>query len=576
MWKDWTKQKAETKKVDSASEVQPKLDKLLTEISSQDYYQKSWSKLKASLDSASDTQLLALTPAQLQSWKNTIEAQNKLIGKTNEYTAFEKAWTDWSTAEKPTKKVAAAFRTMFDKYATLVNLLPDSVSTKEVSSITSVADLRDYFDNNALLRAANLFHIFGRHVILDVDTNGNMVAHLLSDKVDFGTRGDSFNHTAGDIYYIEDVDRLNENGFRNAKGNYIIFGSKVKVEIKNNVVYANGTKLDKITPSQVITHDDFIDISAEFKKLSQKSKDLMSEKTSANVTVDFKDNNNEIIDVSNASSHTGFVYATLNGKKLDRSGTFEIKGLNRTNAPVLIINVTGSNIHFQPNMKIDGQGSGESHSYPNKVLWNFGDAKTVSINSGNLMGSVLAPNATFTTNVNVDGNIIADTIKGAGGETHRWDLHAFDQHGKNSTNPTKKSPVPNLPEFPNWLEIASAPKGKALPTKVTSLDARAPWCFFGKSKLPDFWPFTLDALAPQPKKTPGFKKPTPGPKDKTPQPPTSPVKPKLPPASPTTPSQPQTPTPDVVQGFVKPKSEKISGIKYVAHQTKMPLFYPKR
>lgn len=532
--------------------------------------------MKASLDSASDTQLLALTPAQLQSWKNTIEAQNKLIGKTNEYTAFEKAWTDWSTAEKPTKKVAAAFRTMFDKYATLVNLLPDSVSTKEVSSITSVADLRDYFDNNALLRAANLFHIFGRHVILDVDTNGNMVAHLLSDKVDFGTRGDSFNHTAGDIYYIEDVDRLNENGFRNAKCNYIIFGSKVKVEIKNNVVYANGTKLDKITPSQVITHDDFIDISAEFKKLSQKSKDLMSEKTSANVTVDFKDNNNEIVDVSNASSHTGFVYATLNGKKLDRSGTFEIKGLNRTNAPVLIINVTGSNIHFQPNMKIDGQGSGESHSYPNKVLWNFGDAKTVSINSGNLMGSVLAPNATFTTNVNVDGNIIADTIKGAGGETHRWDLHAFDQHGKNSTNPTKKSPVPNLPEFPNWLEIASAPKGKALPTKVTSLDARAPWCFFGKSKLPDFWPFTLDALAPQPKKTPGFKKPTPGPKDKTPQPPTSPVKPKLPPASPTTPSQPQTPTPDVVQGFVKPKSEKISGIKYVAHQTKMPLFYPKR
>ena len=105
-------------------------------------------------------------------------------------------------------------------------------------------------------------------VILDVDTNGNMVAHLLSDKVDFGTRGDSFNHTAGDIYYIEDVDRLNENGFRNAKCNYIIFGSKVKVEIKNNVVYANGTKLDKITPSQVITHDDFIDISAEFKKLS--------------------------------------------------------------------------------------------------------------------------------------------------------------------------------------------------------------------------------------------------------------------------------------------------------------------
>lgn len=56
-WKDWAKQKAETKKVDSAS----------------------------------DTQLLALTPAQLQSWKNTIEAQNKLISKTNEYTAFEKA-----------------------------------------------------------------------------------------------------------------------------------------------------------------------------------------------------------------------------------------------------------------------------------------------------------------------------------------------------------------------------------------------------------------------------------------------------------------------------------------------------
>lgn len=581
-------------KTNDSQEVQSKFGELVSKIASQNYYQKSWSELKTKLDSANDTQLLSLTPVQLQSWKALIENYNKsgnhVADWEKEYTSFETAWKNWAKAEKPNKDVANAFRTMFDKYVDLVNLLPDAEG-KQNSTIKSVADLRDYFDANALLRAANLFHLFGRNVVLSTDTNGNIATQLLTDKVDFGARGESFNHTGGDVYYIENTDQLMGNGFRNPNGNYIIFGSGIKLEITNGVVYANGIKLDHVKPNQVVKIDNFINILDELDKLSKKSKELMNQKTSENVTVDFTDNNNEVIDVSRASSKNGFVYANVNGSDLNKGGTFKIKGLYKENSPALIINVIGSDIQFSPNMTIEGSdgnsfGSGEDHKYPNKVLWNFVDAKNISINS-NLMGSVLAPHANFMARTNVDGNIIADTINVTGGETHRWDLHAF--YGKNPDDDSKRNPttgsgstgnksiqVPDLPKPVNGkVEVSEVPKNLVLPSfnPGTPLAVSVPLFLFSKKiqvQVPEFSPFVLAVTAPQPEVPDKSDKPdnpgspdkpdkpgnpdkpdkpdkpdTPGNPDKPDKSNTPPTKPEVP-AQPITPEIPQQPTASVI------------------------------
>lgn len=601
-WSNWTtKSKTDLNK---GEDIKLKLDELVKKITSQDYYQKSWRELKTKLESANDIQLSSFTPAQLQSWKDLIEDYNKSnehdTSWKNVYDKFETAWSDWATAKKSNKNVADAFRAAFDKYADLINLLPYTAG-KQSLGIKTVSDLRDYFDNNALLRAANLFHLFGEKVKLTVDTNGNIATDFLDDSVDFGTRGESFNHTGGDIYYIKNANQLKENAFRG--GNYFIFSSDLKVKIKDNDVYVNGTKLTNVKPSQILHDDDFINVSDELHKLTQKSKDLTNQKTSDNVTVDFTDNNNEVIDVSNASSKNGFVYANVNGSDLNKAGTFKIKGLyKKEDSPVLIINVTGNDdIQFRPNMIIEGKdgnffGSGESHPYANKVLWNFVDAKNISINS-NLMGSVLAPHAIFTAQTNVDGNIIADTINVTGGETHRWDLHAFYRKTPTGDNPTDSDStenvsVPGLPKFGfTEIEIPSPARRLALPSNESksSLSTEAPSLLFGKNKaqLPDFVPFNLVAVVPQPKvpakpnivKPPVLKSPitpkhtdTPRP-DKPGNPATPPAEPEVPiqPITPLTPAEPETPHSDFDKKFEESQAKAFppqNKVKYIVHKTK--------
>ena len=69
------------------------------------------------------------------------------------------------------------------------------------------------------------------------------------------------------------------------------------------------------------------------------------------------------------------------------------------------------------------------------MLWNFGkELKKLDVSSGYMMGSILAPNAVVTLNVNVDGNIVAEVVNVKGGESHRWDLQP------------SKPKVPKLPD----------------------------------------------------------------------------------------------------------------------------------
>lgn len=61
------------------------------------------------------------------------------------------------------------------------------------------------------------------------------------------------------------------------------------------------------------------------------------------------------------------------------------------------------------------------------------------------MGSILAPNATITANVNVDGNIIANIVNIKGGESHKWDIHPVEEFVQ-PTDPQPTDPQPTDPQ----------------------------------------------------------------------------------------------------------------------------------
>jgi LPXTG-motif cell wall-anchored protein len=140
--------------------------------------------------------------------------------------------------------------------------------------------------------------------------------------------------------------------------------------------------------------------------------------------------NNRTIDISNVKEKV--VIIELSSDFLEQPQDITIKGLDSDtkDGQVVIINVQSSkdalNLATKTRLIYDDNtqlSPNESHAKPNHILWNFGNkVKTVNISSGYFMGSVLAPNAEVNVDVNVDGNLVAQTVNIRGGESHRWDL----------------------------------------------------------------------------------------------------------------------------------------------------------
>jgi LPXTG-motif cell wall-anchored protein len=295
-------------------------------------------------------------------------------------------------------------------------------STKKEAALPALPDL----DNNLLSKAGS-FHIFANEVQIGADVNGNIATQHYISGNEFGTRNESHNYTKGDVYYIETVDQMGSNAFRNSE-NYVVFGEDTKVEIKNGQVFVNGTRMDHLKASAVYKKSGYIDFQKEFDNLTSLANYYARQKQTDGVKVNFENNNNNYIDVSNVAAGTKIIYVTVPTGCLTSSQPLTIKGLSSSeDGPVVVMNVNGS-VNFNTQTKLeydDGQtiSPNEGHSKPNHVLWNFGaNGGTLNINSGYLLGSVLNPQGEVNANVNVDGNLIANRVNISGGESHRWDL----------------------------------------------------------------------------------------------------------------------------------------------------------
>lgn len=293
--------------------------------------------------------------------------------------------------------------------------------------------------NDDALKLATLFHIFAKEVSLGADTNGNIATALLNATVDFGTRKDSVNITAGDIDYIQQLaTNLKDSSFRNEKGNHVVLGEDVDYQENDGKVFINGVGMTHLKPGEVKKDADgkvYIDFDEVFKNLTAKSEEFYGKQETTGVIKDFSDMNNKVIDVSQITDNK-IIYVDLDFKELNAEQPLNIKGLSKDpNGPMVVINVKGDNKasetkEIRTQVKLyygddkESINASEGHKYANHILWNFGQGtEEYKVNCGYLMGSILAPNATFIADVNVDGNIIANKVMIEHGESHRWDLH---------------------------------------------------------------------------------------------------------------------------------------------------------
>lgn len=318
----------------------------------------------------------------------------------------------------------------------------------ENSDYSTVEEIAKKLDSENPLGVASTFHIFSKNANLNADTNGNIATKNLDSHVDFGTRGDNktVNHTEEDINYIENInniDSMNHSAFRNTH-DHVVLSDKMTVNVnqdhrvvinqdgKETYIESNNLSQDEI---HVLDKDHkYIDIDAELNKLTLKSNNWNKKTNSEGIKIDLHDMNNQIIDISKAKAHdNNLIYVNLDSNLLTQPQPIKIKGFENGEKenPIVIINVKSDtsklNVETQTLLfycdSNQTLNNSESHIKKNYLLWNFGtNIDKINFNSGRFMGSILAPHAEISANVNIDGNIVGDTVNISGGESHRWDL----------------------------------------------------------------------------------------------------------------------------------------------------------
>ncbi|WP_337960141.1 collagen-binding domain-containing protein, partial [Leuconostoc mesenteroides] len=381
--------------------------------------------------------------------KSAVQSAATVVGSASDTkSAAQSAATAVSSAsdtKSAAQSAATAARSARNRRS--IVQLPMALSSNSVQPATSISDDTDLknlgidindLNTNSVLKLASLFHIFANQASLSADTNGNLAVKILNGSNDFGTRGDSYNLTSGDIYYIQQLAKhLQSNAFRNKTFNHVVLGKDVNVSIENNKVLINSITMDNLKPENVYQDTNgrtYIHFSDVFQQLVKASTSYASTPQSKGVISNYDDMNNRYVDVSKVATGTQIIYVNVPFKYLSASQPITIKGIsNLENGPTIVINVTdipdgnqniSTQVQFNYIDRTNALPNSEGHTEPNHVLWNLGTGgQTFNFSSGRFMGSILAPNATINAGVNIDGNIVANIVNITGGESHRWDIH---------------------------------------------------------------------------------------------------------------------------------------------------------
>lgn len=391
-----------------------------------------------------------------------------------------------STTSVPSTVIASTADGAVESNVSPQQVISTNNSVGTVDTIHNDPLLKDFgidinhLDAKSTLLLASLFHIFANNANLGADVNGNIAVGTLGGSVDFGTRGDSIHLINGDIYYIQKLtDALNSGSFRNQEFNHVIFGNDVNVQIIDNKVYVNGQIMNNLKVQEVFKDGNgtnYIDFNAVFKRLIKASEFYAEKETSAGVIFNVSDMNNRYIDVSKATTTDNVIYINVPAEYLAAPQPLKIYGLSsKVDGPTIVINVTGVsgkelNIYTQIHLYYDDSkvevNNGENHAFPNHLLWNFGNLEKINVSSGRFMGSILAPVATVNAYVNIDGNIVADTVNIIGGESHRWDIQpVFPDDSSSEIPPVEPEPGPE-PEPESKTDLGPEPESDLGPASA--------------------------------------------------------------------------------------------------------------
>lgn len=271
-----------------------------------------------------------------------------------------------------------------------------------------------------VLKAASQFHLFVKgDSTLSSHVDGNMaVGGVLNANGNFGTKAPE-STVPTDYYYLNKVQGIQSSSFVAGRKTNLILKNSDQYEVQNQngikTPYLNSTKLDHISADDVYTNPNFIDFDKEFAYLEGLQSQIAT-------NTENKVGNVDTIDLSKYTPDAnGAIVLTIAKEYLQDSRQLNI--VNHAAGTTVYINVDGGGtpLNLSKHIRIDGKGNSERTDYSDSfLLWNIYNTSSIKM-STEWLGSVLAPDASVISSANIDGTIIADSVR-LSGETHRWDF----------------------------------------------------------------------------------------------------------------------------------------------------------
>ena len=290
-------------------------------------------------------------------------------------------------------------------------------------------DYAIYYRANSPLGTAGSFHIvaFGQ-ARLNAHTNGNVLAKDLYAGSNFGT-----NNLANELSYVQNYVQVHSVSASHSE-HVLAFGSGNTVGFvdNGNAFSINGTKNDR--PYHLVQDRDsdaapLIDLArvkAEITQISDAMRSFPAAKLTYTSAQELGKNYSQLsLDQPTGVGVVSYTAAELREKL---GGYVRVDGFQTGHNGTVIINVdcTGVKTVTMPQARvvIDGQEQSTSEVtefYAGKVIWNFVNARGVTINTHLMTGAVIAPGATVNIQQNLNGTVVAENIN-VNAESHRTDF----------------------------------------------------------------------------------------------------------------------------------------------------------
>lgn len=295
------------------------------------------------------------------------------------------------------------------------------------------------YSANRVLGIPGNFHLVAfTKTTLSAHTNGNVMTKDLEANSNFGTS----NYGIESSYVSGEYKPVNSNSGSNIS-HILAVSNSTKLGFADNgqSFTVKGTKLDK---PRVIYRDSnskkFIDMSAAKTNISNLSSDLAKMYVGTQLTgVSCKDSTYTL------ENPDGVGVMNMTADQVSKMGTdVWFTGFRSKHNGSIIINVDMKDVDSvtlpeRAKMKIDGNeiSTNETVDFSaGKIIWNFVNANEKTIIAKNMSGTIIAPESHVELTQNINGTIIADTVKNTA-ETHRSDFTGIIKNDETAFSVTK-------------------------------------------------------------------------------------------------------------------------------------------